>query len=210
LLLVFMAYVGWFYNDLRGADCSCFPLIKRAVGPGFFITDGLMLVLAALAGLWAKPSHGLRTAGIVLGSVVVFALASFGMNVVRQSGTKAPDMITVDGKPASLQLGKIFLFFFDPECMHCEDAAKRMAKHNWKDTKLIAIPTRVPQFAQDFLNATKLKAGISPNLDLLKPIFPFGDPPFGVAVENGHQKAALQIFDEQEPQKTLRTLEFIE
>ena len=118
LLVAFMVYIGYNYNVLRGADCSCFPWLKRAVGPGFFVGDGLMLLLAAAAGVWARPSDGKRTAGIILGAVSVFALASFGVTYARQTGTPAPNTITVDGKPYSLQHGKHFIYFFDPECSH--------------------------------------------------------------------------------------------
>ena len=31
LLVAFMIFIGIHYNELRGADCSCFPLVKRAV-----------------------------------------------------------------------------------------------------------------------------------------------------------------------------------
>src|SRR6185369_15650407 len=97
----------------------------------------------------------------------------------------------VDGKRTALNLGRVMLFFYDPECLHCDEAAKIMSKHNWKDTKVIAIPTRVPQFAAEFLKSTKLQAGTSNDLELLKKTFSFGDPPYGVALENGRQKAAL-------------------
>ena len=40
LLLVFLVYFAAHYNDLRGQDCSCFPWLKRVVGPGFFIEIG--------------------------------------------------------------------------------------------------------------------------------------------------------------------------
>ena len=43
LLLVFLIYFGLHYQELRGMDCSCFPWLKRVVGPGFFIGDGAML-----------------------------------------------------------------------------------------------------------------------------------------------------------------------
>ena len=46
---------------------------------------------------------------------------------MHQTGTKAPDSITVDGKPYSLQHGKIFLFFYDPNCGHCDAAARTMS-----------------------------------------------------------------------------------
>src|SRR4030081_1432787 len=35
LLVVFMAYFGINYTALHGEECSCFPWLKRAVGPGF-------------------------------------------------------------------------------------------------------------------------------------------------------------------------------
>src|SRR5271168_4381530 len=37
LLAAFMVYIGIHYSELRGADCSCFPWLKRTVGPGFFV-----------------------------------------------------------------------------------------------------------------------------------------------------------------------------
>src|SRR6266536_1959416 len=62
LLVAFMIYIAANYHALRGEECSCFPWLKRAVGPGFFIGDGLMLLLAIGAGVWAKPSGNLRGA----------------------------------------------------------------------------------------------------------------------------------------------------
>ena len=35
LLVSFIGYIGAKYNILVGKDCSCFPLVKRAIGPGF-------------------------------------------------------------------------------------------------------------------------------------------------------------------------------
>ena len=90
LLLAFMVYFALNYNLLRGADCSCFPWGMRVVGPGFFVGDGLMLLLAVLAGIWSRPPEGLRPAIMVLGAVVVFALVSYGAGAVRQTGVKAP------------------------------------------------------------------------------------------------------------------------
>ena len=77
LLIAFMAYIGFFYKELQGAECSCFPWVKRAVGPGFFIGDAIMLAVAALAGWGARRSSGFRPALIVLGAVMVFAFVSF-------------------------------------------------------------------------------------------------------------------------------------
>ena len=46
LLVAFMGYFAIHYNALRGADCSCFPWLKRVVGPGFFVGDAVMLLLS--------------------------------------------------------------------------------------------------------------------------------------------------------------------
>jgi uncharacterized membrane protein YphA (DoxX/SURF4 family) len=208
LLIAFMAYIAVKYNVLAGKDCSCFPLVKRTIGPGFFVGDAVMLAMSLMAGAWSRRSDGLRAAAVILGAVAVFAGLSFGINATRASGLKAPDSITVDGKPYSLQTGHIFLFFYDPECMHCDAAARRMAKLNWKDTKIVAIPTRVPQFAASFLHDTGLQAGTSNDLDLLRQTFKFVDPPYGVALVNGHQKAAVGNFEESEPAKTLGPIAF--
>jgi len=144
MLIAFMIYVGANYGALAGKDCSCFPIVKRTIGPGFFAGDAVMLAMATLTGWWARPSENIRAVLVVLGTVVVFAGVSYGVNATRLTGLKAPESITVDGQPFSLQHGDIFLFFYDPECLHCDAAARRMAKLNWKDTKVIAIPTHDP------------------------------------------------------------------
>ena len=162
LLVGFMVYFAVNYAALTGKDCSCFPWVKRTVGPGFFIGDAVMLLLALVAGLWAVPSRSIRSAAVVLGAIVVFAGVLFGITASRLSGT------------------------------------------------VVAIPTREQQFAKAFLNDTGLKAGTSLELERLKKVFPFGDPPFGVALENGHEKAPLTRFEGNEPAATLRQLGFIE
>jgi len=91
LLLAFMAYFALNYNLLRGAECSCFPWVKRVVGPEFFMGDGLMLLLALCAGVWSKPSGSLRSALVIAGVVTVFAFVSYGVEAVRQTGTRSPD-----------------------------------------------------------------------------------------------------------------------
>ena len=209
LLIAFMIFIGINYNALRGAECSCFPWVKRAVGPGFFIGDGIMLALAVLAGVWARRAQSMRYAMLILGAVTLFAAGSYGVAAMRQTGTKAPDTVTVNGKPYSLQEGQILIFYFDPECLHCLDAAKRMSKLNWGDTRIVAVPINVPQFAQGFLDDTHLNAVLSNDLPQLKKIFPFVSAPAGVALVNGREKMALTQFDEPEPVDTLKKLGFI-
>jgi len=211
LLLVFMVYIGINYGKLVGKDCSCFPWIKRTVGPGFFIGDAGMLLAALVAGWWAKPARSLRSAAVILGAIAVFAGVSYGAAVARQTGTKAPDSITVDGSPYSLQHGRIFLFFYDPTCSHCDAAARAMSKLTWKsDVKRIAVPTNDPQWAASFLKDTGYQASTSLDLKPLKEVFPFGDPPYGVTIENGRQTSPVAHYEGSEPAETLRKLGYIE
>lgn len=210
--LLLLAFLGWFaihYAALRGADCSCFPWVKRAVGPGFFIGDGLMLLLAAAAGLWSKPSASPRTAALIFAAVAVFAGVSYGVDMAHQTGTRAPDAITVDGRPYSLQHGRIFLFFFNPECRHCIDAAKSMSQLDWGDTRVVAIPVEEPQYSAQFLQMTGLKANLSSDFAELKQVFGFSGYPSGVALLNGRQKALLTQFEGSEPAAALKRLGFV-
>ena len=206
-----MIYIGINYSALLGKECSCFPWVKRTIGPGFFAGDAAMLLAALIAGWWARPSSGLRSAGLILAVIAAGTAASFGLATTRLSGTKAPDVITVDGKPFSLQKGRIFLFFYDPQCSHCEEAAQHMAKYHWKDdVTVIGIPTNMPQWAASFLTDTGFKAKTSLDLALLKKTFPFGDPPYGVFIENGRERAPVPHYDETEPSETLKKLGLIE
>ena len=210
LLIVFMIYVAAYYNVLRGAECSCFPWLKRSVGPGFFIGDGVMLVGAFFAWRWGSPAHSLKSAVLVLAAILVFTGASYGFAVFQQSGLAAPPTVMVEGKPYSLQQGRVLLYFFDPECMHCFEAAERMSKYTWNDAKVLVVPTRVPEFTSQFLNDTKLKAPATSDAAKLREIFKFNDPPYAVALEHGHQKEAYIAFDDNEPAMSLRKLGWIE
>jgi hypothetical protein len=205
-----MVYIGWNYNALQGADCTCFPWLKRAVGPAFFWSDAAMLAMSGLAAWWAPRSEGWRIPAMILGIIAVFSGVTYGITESRQSGTKAPDSITVEGQAVSLQRGRVLLYFYDPECSHCNAAAKKLATHRWKDVKVIGLPSRVPQFGQYFMDDTGLKAKNSPDHDALKKIFPHGDPPYGVLLENGRMKAGLSRFDKEEPEAELKKLGFIE
>ncbi|MBC8164959.1 MAG: DoxX family protein [Bryobacteraceae bacterium] len=213
MLLAFMAYIGFHYNALRGEECSCFPWLKRAIGPGFFVGDMVLLLMALAAGVWSNATESIRGAAIVLAAICVFAMASFGITYARQSGASAPDTIVVDGSPYSLQFGKKLLYFFDPECTHCLDAAKKFSSYRWTtDTAFIGVPTVNPRFAPTFIKDSGLagKSKLSNDLDKLKAAFPFTNGPFAVAIENGRQKQSFIQFEGSEPETSLRKLRFIE
>jgi uncharacterized membrane protein YphA (DoxX/SURF4 family) len=209
LLVAFVAYFTVHYSALRGADCSCFPWVKRVVGPGFFAGDAAMLLLAIVAGVWAPRPASARSALIVLSTVSVFALVSYGVETQQQSGLPAPATVTVNGQPYAIGHGKFFLFFFNPECMHCFDAAKHMALLNWVDTTVVAVPVEDPQYAAQFLQETGLRAVVSTDFSKLKQACGYTSYPYGVAVEKGRQKARLTIFEASEPDATLKKLGFV-
>jgi len=209
LLVAFLLYFALNYSALRGGDCSCFPWVKRVVDPAFFVFDGVMLLLAILAGIWSKPPESLRSAVLILGAVVVFALVSYGVDMARQTEIRVPQSILVEGRPYSLASGRILLFFFNPQCSHCWDVSKRMAQLQWGDTSVVAVPMELPQDAARFLETSGLRAVVCEDFDRLKKVFAFTRYPFGVALENGRRKAALTKFDGPEPAATLKQLGFV-
>ncbi len=212
LLVVFMIYVGIHYTELRGADCSCFPWLKRTVGPGFFVGDAVMLALAVIAGISAPAAAGLRAVALVLVSVGVFAGASFGVASTRHTGVQAPATVRgEDGKPIALNEGKVFIYFFNPQCMHCLEAGRKLAKLDWGSTKFVGVATENPQFGGWFMGKAGLlgKGPVSTDLDVLKKLFPFDLPPAGVALEDGYEKQMLLQFEDAEPKATLEKLGFV-
>lgn len=210
LLIAFMIYMAVNYTALSGEECNCFPWIKRAVGPAFFIGDAIMLVLAVLAWQWARRSENVRSAALVLAAVCVFAGVCYGVRVTQQGLVRAPSTITVDGQPYSLDEGRILLYFFDPECTHCYLAAQGMSSFKWNEVKVIGVPTERPEFAPQFMKDTGLQAAISSDIAKLREKFSFGDPPYAVALEHGQQAAAMTVFEGDEPKVSLKQIGFIQ
>ena len=211
LLISFIVFIGIHYQELIGTDCSCFPWIKRAVGPQFFIGDGIMLLLAIGAGLWSPPPKSALSASIILGAVSVFVVLSYGVNAVRHTGTPAPATITAEsGSPISLKEGKVLIYFFDPHCLHCLAAGKKLAELDFTGTRFIGVPTDSPGSADSFMKKSGLepKGPVSTDLAPLKKVFPFSTPPAAVALQDGYEKAMLLQFEDAEPGATLRKLGF--
>src|SRR5208283_6232798 len=103
-----------------------------------------------------------------------------------------------------------FLFFFNPQCMHCLDAAKRMAQLHWSDTQVVAIPVEQPQYAADFLQMTGLNAVVTGDAGPLEKTFGYTAYPYGVALLNGRRLASLTKFDQPEPAASLKKLGLIQ
>jgi uncharacterized membrane protein YphA (DoxX/SURF4 family) len=209
LLVAFMVYIGVEYNALHGEDCNCFPWVRRAVGPAFFIGDAIMLALAAMAAWWSRPSAGFRTAWLVLLAVGVFAAVSVGVNARMQEQLRAPARIDVNGQQVSLRDGRFLLYFFDPECTHCNQAARDMSKFEWRGVRVVGVVTEQPQFGAYFMESTGLKAPLSKDLAALRKAFPFTAGPYAVALENGRERLALSDFEPARMTQKLREIGFI-
>ncbi len=185
LLIFFIGWIGFYYHTLAGRECSCFPLIKRTIGPMFFVSDGVMLLLGAAAWAWSKSVGSFKVPLTALAALTLLAGTSYAVNKAELAHVQVPNPVIVDGQPADLTRGKVFLFFYDPSCMHCDAAARFMAGFDWNDTRVVSIPTINPQWAASFLRDTHLKAQTSLEVDKLKKAFPFVDPPYGVVLEDG-------------------------
>lgn len=210
LLAVFMGYFGYHYKALTGTECSCFPWLKRAVGPMFFVEDAALMAVAAAAGWFARPSHGLRRAAVALGAVVLFAAGMLAVDRTSSGGEPAPASILVDGREFPLVQGRVFLYFFNPSCPHCFEAAQAMARLNWQ-ARIVGLPTQDFELGPGFFQDAGLRpVALSPDGPKLRQtVFPFADVPYAVAIEDGRIREKLVFFEQPEFSNTLRRLGFV-
>jgi uncharacterized membrane protein len=209
LLSAFMAYIGIHYHALTGADCSCFPWLKRAVGPMFFVEDAGLLALAVLAGQWSSAPRAPRRAAVVLVAVLALAAGLYAAGRNRGEGAPGPATITADGKPFSLHEGRVLLFFFNPYCPHCFLAAQNMARLNWQ-ASVVGLPTQSPQQAPGFFQSAGMTGvHLSADTDQLRQYFPFEDAPYAIALEDGRVRAKIVFFEKPDLSNKLRELGFI-
>ena len=201
LLLVFMAYVAINYATLRGEDCSCFPWLERAVGPAFFWSDAAMAVLAAAAAIFAPKMGAFKGARNLLIGVLVFATAALAWDKLGpQPGADVPETVIVEGQPYELRAGKIFIYFFNPTCLHCLDVGIALSKYEFQ-TPFLGVPTQDFDLSEGFLKDAGLtgKVRLSPDLDKLKESFPFDDVPYAAAIEDGRVLHRFPMIELEEP-----------
>ncbi|MBI3666104.1 MAG: hypothetical protein HY236_07745 [Acidobacteria bacterium] len=209
LLLSFMLYIGYHYRALTGAECNCFPWLQRAVGPMFFVEDGALVVLAVAAGWWARPSRSLGRAAVALAVVVALVGVLWGLDRARGQNAAAPPSIVVDGREFPLRQGRVFLYFFNPSCIHCFEAAQAMARLKWQAT-IVGLPTQDFQLGPGFVQDSGLpNVRLSPDIEKLRAAFPFQDVPFGVALDNGRVRESVHFFEEPKLSETLRQIGFV-
>ena len=211
LLAAFMAYMGVNYETLQGEDCSCFPWLERAVGPAFFWSDAAMLAVALLAVRFSEPFSKMRSAGIAVLAVAVFAGGMLGVDRLQPQPEPADIApISADGSEYDVREGKVFLFFFNPSCLHCLHAGQTMAGYQWL-VDFIGIPTQDPDWGPGFLEDAGLKGvKLSPDVERLRETFEFQDVPYGAMLEDGSVLERLMFWEEPALSETLRGHAFIE
>ena len=211
LLVGFMVYMAVNYQTLQGEDCSCFPWLERAVGPAFFWSDAAMLAASLLAVRFSSPPTDIRRAGMALAGVAAFAAIMLGADSLEpESDLATAGPITVDGVPYDLEGGRIFLFFFNPSCIHCLHAGQTMAKYTWR-VDFVGVPTQDPDWAPGFVEDAGLSdVRLSPDIETLRETFEFQDVPFGALLEDGTVLDRLIFWEEPALSDALRLHGFID
>jgi uncharacterized membrane protein YphA (DoxX/SURF4 family) len=210
MLAAFCLYIGVNAERLAGEDCSCFPWVKRTVGPVFFVSNAAMMLLAALAGLWNPrggawlPPRPIGPTAAIFAILLALSVGSTALALSRESGLEAPPSIRLNGSPVALNEGPVFLYFYDPECAHCLQAARMMSTWNFGKTRVIAVPTINPQWGQVLLDDSGFKAELATDpedLKALRSVFEFADPPFGVVLKRGHARLTIRFAEFEESLK---------
>lgn len=218
LLVAFMAYFAINYTELRGADCSCFPWLERAVGPQFFITDGIMLLLSLGAAWYSKPFSGLKGAALAVAAACVWGAVSLAMELGRVPPNKnVPATIALEEGEHNLHRGRTVLYFFDPLCMHCFEVAEHMATLDWQ-ADIVGVPIQLADMAPGFYADTKLsekdvhvtRAFTEDEVEAFREAFDFQDVPFAVALDDGQIRGTFQHFEADRFDAPLRQSGFIE
>lgn len=210
MLLIFMAYVGINYNTLRGEDCTCFPWLERAVGPAFFWSDAAMVGLALGAAWFAPRTSHLHQIRLLAGALAVLTFAALAYDKLGPApGGEVPATIAVEGEDYNLREGKVFVYFFNPTCLHCLDVGLALSKYQFQ-ADFIGVPTQDFDFGGGFLDDAKLtgKVKLTPGLDELKEAFPFDDVPYAAAIEDGRVLHRFSMLDLEEPAMGNKLREF--
>jgi len=84
-----------------------------------------------------------------------------------------------------------------------------MSKLAWDNTRVVAVPVELQQFASQFLAETGLQAVLTSDFEKLKGPLGYHAYPYAVAVVDGRVKASIAKLDGVEPEATLRSLGFV-
>jgi hypothetical protein len=146
----------------------------------------------------------------VLFGIAALATAALGFDKFGpEGGTDVPATIVVAGQDYNLRQGKVFIYFFNPTCLHCLAVGKDLSKYTFP-AEFVGVPTQDFDFGAGFLEDAGLtgKVKLSPDLDLLKETFPFNDVPYAAAIEDGKVLRRYTMIDLEEPEMGRSLREF--
>lgn len=213
MLVVFMAYMGARYTQLKGVECGCLPGRGRALGAGFFIQDGLMLAAAAavflLKPLKEAPRRSLVPAALALALIVALGVGSASLErplFAKESGLTVRVMDRA-GRVADTSISsrsQTLLYFYDATCSDCKKASAELARVRLA-APLIALPIEKPQEGYAYLDAAGIKnALISPDHAQLSERFQAKQVPAVYIVQGAAPQNAIFDFERSRFEKVLR------
>lgn len=217
LLIAFMAYFAINYAELQGADCSCFPWLERAVGPQFFITDGIMVVLSLIAAWHSQPFSGLKHAALAVAAACAWGAVSYTMEATSTPPDEnVPASIALVEGEHDLHSGRTLVFFFDPTCIHCLDVAEHMSTLDW-EADIVGVPIQLADLTGGFLADSKLAEKEilvsapfpEQKIQEFRETFQFQDVPFAVALHDGQIAETFEYFEGDRFDTPLRDKGFI-
>ena len=195
-----------------GADCSCFPWIKRAVGPAFFIGDGIMMLLAIGAGVWARASNGISPCRSDSRRRRSLRAGLFWLRLYPPYRHKGPGGHRRGGWPVHLSSAKekFSSISSTPSVSIVWKPAGKLAALNWSGTRFIGVPTENPQFGDRFMGKSGLtgKGPVSKDLAVLRRPSRSTYPRPALPSRTATRKPCCLQFEDKEPLNTLKKIGF--
>lgn len=213
MLVVFMAYMGARYSQLKGTECGCLPGRHRALGVGFFIEDGLMLAAAIAVVLLARPAAARARSFLRPALALLVILAMGGASATLERPLLARDsalslrLMDRAGRVAEMSLSPrsyTLLYFYNPSCLDCMRASQTMARLRLA-APLIVLPDSKPEFGYDYLRQMGIKnALVALDYQPLAERFQVKQVPALYLLQGARAQTVILNFEPAQLEKTLR------
>ena len=91
------------------------------------------MIEASLNAAWFAPKmSAIRQTRFVLFGILALAAVALGFDKFGpEGGTDVPATVVVEGQEYNLRQGKVFLYFFNPTCLHCLAVGKDLSKYTF-------------------------------------------------------------------------------
>lgn len=213
MLVIFMAYMGSRYGQLKGIECGCLPGRHRALGIGFFIEDGLMLAAAVAVFLLARPvaarARSILRPALALLTILALGAGSASLERPLLARDAALSLRVMDraGRVAEMPLSPrstTLLYFYSPSCLDCQRASQQIARLRLA-APLIVLPDSRHETAYEYLAQAGIKnALVALDYPALSERFGLKQVPALYILQGGRPKTVILSFEEPQFQHTLR------